>query len=133
MLVLPEGSFIEYRLPENLTDTEGIDIAVMLFVWGREPQVTFVDHTDAELELNVGAYQSHPSGFRIHGFDIAGLAHPLKALRVTGLDNAGPHGGCGLGPIDAYTGESKSDHGTRPAESTESLPVGQREPLSIPQ
>jgi len=133
MLVLPEGSFIEYHLPEHLADTEGIDVAVMFFVWGREPQILFVDQTGAELELNVSTYQSHPSGFRIHGFDIAGLSHPLKALRVTGLDNAGPHGGCGLGPIDAYTGESKSDHATQPAESTDAPPAWQRDLPSIAQ
>lgn len=132
MLVLPEGSLIEYRLPEHLADRPGIDVAVMFFVWGRDPQILFVDQAGERLELSPSTYQAHPSGFRIHGFDISGTLLPLKVLRITGLDNAGPHGGCGLGPINAYTGEDRTSQAFESAESTENQPLRQPELPSIP-
>jgi hypothetical protein len=101
----------------------------MSFVWGRQPQILFIDQTDQQLELSPSAYQAHPSGFRIHGFDIAGMSQPLKALRVMGLDNTGPHGGCGLGPINAYTGQPRQV--TPPPELTDEPPFRQRERPSI--
>jgi RNA polymerase sigma-70 factor, ECF subfamily len=123
MLVLPEGSFIEYRLPDGLIDRPGVDVTVMFYVWGRKPQILFIDQAGEQLELSLHTYQSHPNGFHIHGFDIAGASRPFKALRITGLDSAGPHGGCGLGPLRAYTGQDTSRQATQPAESTEDQPA----------
>jgi RNA polymerase sigma-70 factor (ECF subfamily) len=108
MLVLPNKAYIEYPLPENLIDTTGIDVAVMLFVWRKLPQILFIDVAGKQFELNPETYTGrYPPGFIIFGFDITDVKKPLKAVRITSLDNAGPHGGCGVGSLRIYTGENR--------------------------
>jgi hypothetical protein len=132
MLVLPGGSFIEYQLPENLLDRPGVDLAVMFFAWGRKPEILVVDRTGEPLRPTLSACQTNGYGFFVYGFDLSGVSLPLKSLRIMGLDDAGPHGGCGLGPINAYTGEAKTSQAAQSAESAEAPPARQPELPSIP-
>ncbi|MGD8786194.1 MAG: sigma-70 family RNA polymerase sigma factor, partial [Phycisphaerales bacterium] len=108
-LVLPKGHYVDHQLsgPNPLADGPDVDISIQFLSWGELPEVYLVDEEGKrQHRLYPVKYRgNYPHGFMAMGFDLTQANPPFESrtLRIVGVDNAGPFGGCGLGSIAAYS------------------------------
>jgi RNA polymerase sigma factor (sigma-70 family) len=108
-LVLPKGRYVDHQLSGTspLVDGPDVDISIQFWSWGKLPEVYLVDEEGKrQYRLYPVKYRgSYPLGFMAMGFDLTQAKPPFESrtLRLVGVDNAGPFGGCGIGNIAAYS------------------------------
>jgi hypothetical protein len=111
-LVLPKGHYVEHQLSGQspLVDGPDVDFAIQFWNWGDLPEVYLVDEDQKQHRIFPVKFRgSYPHGFKAMGFDLTQAKPPFKSrtIRLVGVDNAGPYGGCGIGNIAAYAEDFK--------------------------